>query len=101
MENIETVSKLISPGIFMASLDLEDAYLMIPIHESHRKCLRFTFQGVLYEFIALPFGLSTAPYIFTKIKPVAAFLREEGFLSVIYCIWTIFYYSVIRLRNAP
>ncbi|XP_011883838.1 PREDICTED: uncharacterized protein LOC105570987 [Vollenhovia emeryi] len=39
----------------------------------------------LYEFVALPFGLSTAPYIFTKIlKPVAAFLRGKGFLSIIY-----------------
>lgn len=28
MENIETVSKLISPGIFKASLDLEDVYLI-------------------------------------------------------------------------
>lgn len=85
MEGIDTVCKLLSPGCFMASLDLEDAYLLVPIHESHRKYLRFVFQGKLYEFIALPFGLSTAPFIFTKIlKPVAALLRGKGFLSVIY-----------------
>lgn len=34
---------------------------------------------------ALPFGLSSAPYIFTKLlKPLATVLREKGFLSVIY-----------------
>ncbi|EFN78048.1 hypothetical protein EAI_01855, partial [Harpegnathos saltator] len=28
--------------------------------------LRFQWRGTVYEFTALPFGLSTAPYIFTK-----------------------------------
>ncbi|EFN80306.1 hypothetical protein EAI_16777, partial [Harpegnathos saltator] len=31
-----------------------------------RRFLRFQWRSVTYEFIALPFGLSTAPYIFTK-----------------------------------
>ncbi|EFN81402.1 hypothetical protein EAI_09446, partial [Harpegnathos saltator] len=30
------------------------------------KFLRFQWQGICYEFTSLPFGLSTAPYIFTK-----------------------------------
>lgn len=35
--------------------------------------------------MALPFGLSTAPYIFTKIlRPVFTYLREKGYQSVIY-----------------
>nr|XP_012214762.1 PREDICTED: uncharacterized protein LOC105667509 [Linepithema humile] len=34
---------------------------------------------------ALPFGLSTAPYIFTKIlQPVVTFLRNQGYQSVVY-----------------
>ena len=39
----------------------------------------------MYEFNALPFGLSTAPYVFTKLmKPVVETLRNEGHVSVIY-----------------
>lgn len=69
----------------MATLDLQDAYLSVPVHHSCRKFLRFSFQGIIYEFKALPFGLALAPYVFTKIlKPVLSYLREREFLSVNY-----------------
>lgn len=85
MEDFRTVLKLISKGCFMASFDLQDAYLMIPIHKDFWKFLRFYWQGHLYEFICLPFGLSTAPWVFTKImKPVTSHLRFLGWLSVVY-----------------
>lgn len=62
----------------MATLDLEDAYLLVPIFEGHRKFLRFQWRNKTYEFTALPFGLSTAPYIFTKIlRPVFAYPRKR------------------------
>lgn len=85
MEDLSTATKLISPNSFMATIDLEDSYLLVPIHASHRKYLRFLFRGEIFEFTAMPFGLSSAPYIFTKImRTVVAALRERGFLSVIY-----------------
>ncbi|XP_067217303.1 uncharacterized protein [Linepithema humile] len=70
---------------YLASIDLEDAYLLVPVHQNDRKFLRFRFLGHLYQFRVLPFGLASAPYIFTKIlRPVAYFLRVKGFSSVIY-----------------
>lgn len=85
LEDSRSVSKLLEKGMFMASLDLKDAYYTIPIHRTHRKFLRFRYNGCLYEFLCLPFGLSSAPYVFTKIlKPVASYLRRRGFLSIIY-----------------
>jgi len=40
---------------------------------------------MIHEFTVLPFDLSTAPYILTKILcPVVARLRSEGYCSVIY-----------------
>lgn len=69
----------------MSTIDLKDAYYVIPIAESSKKLLRFLFNGQIYEFTCLPFGLSTAPCVFTKVmKPVVAYLREAGYLSVIY-----------------
>jgi len=85
MEDWKTVIRLLSPEDFLASIDLEDAYLLVPIHQDDRKFLRFRFQGSLFQFKVLPFGLASAPYIFTKIlKPVLYSLRERGFLSVVY-----------------
>jgi len=58
---------------------------LIPIHEAHRKYLRFVWGGKLYEFTCLPFGLSSGPRIFTKImKPVVSYLRSQGYINVIY-----------------
>ena len=69
----------------MCKLDLKDAYLSIPIHKSSRKFLKFHWQGVAYEYTALPFGLSAAPRTFTKVlKPVLAALRAKGIRLVAY-----------------
>lgn len=85
MEDLGIAMKLMSKNCFMATIDLEDSYFLVPVHKDYRKYLRFSFRAKIFEFCALPFGLATAPYIFTKIlRPVAAHLRERGFRSVIY-----------------
>lgn len=85
MEDIRTAMKLISRDSFMATLDLKEAYFLVPIHLDSKKYLRFIWQGKVYEFCALPFGLNTAPWLFTKLlKPVVNYLRKQGFSSVVY-----------------
>ncbi|CAB4001220.1 Hypothetical predicted protein, partial [Paramuricea clavata] len=85
MEALEAVRKLIQPGDFMMKLDLQDAYFSVPMHNSHKKYLRFVFQRITYEFQCLPFGLSSAPRTFTKLlKPVIVLLRTQGIRIVIY-----------------
>lgn len=85
LEDYRIAAKMIVEKSFLARIDLKDAYFLIPIHRESRKYLRFYFQGQLFEFLVLPFGLSTAPYIFTKVlKPVIHFLRARGLLSVVY-----------------
>ena len=69
----------------MTNIDLKDAYLSVPVHETSRKFLRFIWKGTCYQFKALPFGLCSAPRIFTKaLKPVAAFLRRKVIRVLIY-----------------
>lgn len=85
LEDIRTVLKLLTPGCFMGTIDLKNAYFLIPITKADKKYLRFEFQGTLYEFNCLPFGLNTAPSVFTKImKPVVSYLRSLGLISCIY-----------------
>lgn len=39
----------------------------------------------MYEFNCLPFGLASAPYVFTKLtRPVLTYLRSRGCISVNY-----------------
>lgn len=70
-EDGRTASKLMFKDCYMATLDIKDAYYLVPIVKEHRKFLRFYCNQDLYEFTCLPFGLCTAPYVFTKLmKPV-------------------------------
>ncbi|XP_018404624.1 PREDICTED: uncharacterized protein LOC108781208 [Cyphomyrmex costatus] len=85
MEDWRTVVNLLSPNDFLTSIDLQDAYFLIPIHQEDRKFLRFRFRSQLFQFRVLPFDLASAPYIFSKIlRPILHTLREKGFFSVAY-----------------
>ena len=85
METLNAALKIMRKGDYLASLDLKDAYFSIPIAESHRKYLRFIWKNQRYQFRCLPFGLTSAPRIFTKVlKPVVASLRRQGIRIVIY-----------------
>lgn len=85
LEDFRSVMQLVFPGHFMATIDLQDAFHLIPIAPEHRIFLRFYFDGVIYEFEALPFGLSQCPLVFTKVmKPVVRHLRSMDLTSVVY-----------------
>ena len=61
------------------------SYYAVPIHPESRKYLRFYHEGRTYEFCCLPFGLSLAPRVFTRIlRPIIVRLRSEGIRTVIY-----------------
>ena len=64
---------------WMISLDLQDAYLQVPVHPESRRYLRFTMGGVSYQFRVLCFGLTTAPQVFTRLMaPISAILHRYG-----------------------
>ncbi|XP_069811274.1 uncharacterized protein [Dendropsophus ebraccatus] len=81
METVKSTVNLLSKDCFMASIDLKDAYLHVPIHSQFQKYLRIAIciNGSLFhlQFQALPFGIAIAPRVFTKIvAEMAAHVRE-------------------------
>ena len=85
MEDWRTATKLLQKNWFMTTVDLKDAYFLVPIHKASRRFLRFNFNGTLFEFTCMPFGLSSAPYVFTKIiKPVISFLHQQNICVMAY-----------------
>ena len=66
MEGIHTFKDLVQQGDWMTKVDLKDTYFTIPIHTKYIKYVRFIVAGKVYEFTCLPFGLSSAPRVFTK-----------------------------------
>ena len=79
METPRSVLNSIRPGDWMISLDLQDAYLQVPVHHDSRRFLRFVLDGKPFQFRVLCFGLTTAPQVFTRIMaPVSAILHKYG-----------------------
>ena len=84
-ETFPFVLELIQQNDYFASLDLKSAYFSIPIHEDSVKYLKFEWRNQLYAFVSLCFGLSSAPFCFTKVlKPLYAFFRQLGIRCAYY-----------------
>ena len=67
----------------MAKLDVEEAYRIIPIHPDDRQLLGIYLDGQVYMYAALPFGLRSAPLIFTALADGLQWvLQQPGHLSL-------------------
>lgn len=85
MEDHRSAARLVPKSGFMANIDLKEAYLVVPIAKEHHKYLRFEYNQKYFEFKAMPYGLSVAPWVFTKLmKEVISHLRQKGYKSVVY-----------------
>ena len=74
IETPESIRTSLIPGEWVSSIDLSDAYLHIPIHPNW-----FCHRSQVFQFTSLPFGLATAPQVFTMIvKEVKLMALSRG-----------------------
>ena len=70
-------------GALLAKLDVKSAYRLILVHPLDRPLLGIEWQGSVYVDGMLPFGLHSAPKIFTAIVDVLEWiLRSQGVVHV-------------------
>ena len=75
---VEQIIKL-GRGTLMAKVDIKQAYRNIPIHPEDRHLLGMQFDGQVYLDTTLPFGLRSAPKIFTALADALEWiLRRQG-----------------------
>ena len=87
MPTIRHVWQLFQHDDYAFSIDLQDAYLHIPIVKHHHHFLQFVWPSVPYQLKVLPFGLATAPWVFTALtKTYFVPLPSQGF-SILLSIW--------------
>ena len=85
MESIRYAIYMIRPGMFLASLDIKDAFYSIPVQKTHQMFLKFLLKGKALQFNAMPNGYIDAMRVFNKVlKPPFVYLREQGLSSVAY-----------------
>jgi len=79
METTASIINTMTRDSWATSLDLQDAFLHVPIAKRHRKYLRFRCGNNTFQFTSLPFGLAVSPYVFTRVvKPIGAYARPRG-----------------------
>ena len=90
-KDMSIAREVLDAGDFMFSFALKSGYHHVEIFPGHRQYLSFswTFSSshtrLFHFFSVLPFGISSAPYLFTKIlKPLVKKWRSEGKSIVVF-----------------
>ena len=70
---------------FLFKFDLKSGYFHFDLSAKQQTYLGFSWKNKFYCFTVLAFGLTSAPYLFTKcLKPLVKYWRENGINIVLY-----------------
>ena len=84
-EKLTDLQNIVKGGEWMVKFDLTAGYHHIPLKASQQQFFGFEFEGKVYSWQQLFFGLSPAPYIFTMIlRDIARKWRFDGIILVHY-----------------
>ena len=76
MERVSEIASCIMTPMWGCTVDLQDAFYHVPVAWCFHIFLAFIVDGQIYVFQVLPFGLSIAPWAFSRItKPIKAHLH--------------------------
>lgn len=67
MEHAEKAARMMRAGDWMFTLDMKSGYHQVPCKPAFMKFLCFRWQGRVYQWQVMPFGLSTAPRAYSKL----------------------------------
>ena len=75
-EGLGMVSHIVQRDMEMITTDVEQAYYQVPLHKDSQKYLAWRHEGKWIVPTIIVFGVSVAPFVFTKImRPVLGFVR--------------------------
>ncbi|KAN0040727.1 hypothetical protein ACTA71_009065 [Dictyostelium dimigraforme] len=81
----KNLPSMLKKGYYMVKLDIKKAYLHVLVDPQFRDPFRFIWKGAHYRRKTMPFGLSTAPRIFTMLlRPVLRMLRDINVSVIAY-----------------
>ena len=76
MERVLEIASCIVDPMWGCTVDLKDAFYHVPMEWAFHNFLAFVVDGQFYVFQMLPFGLSVAPWAFSRVtKPIKAHLH--------------------------
>ena len=77
VDQVATQAALLGKGALIAKMDIEEAYRLVPIHADDKHLLGIHWEDKLYVDSSLPFGLRSAPLIFTALADGLQWILEQ------------------------
>ena len=85
IEDASLAMHALGQGAQLAKIDIRDAYRIIPVHPEERPFLALSWEGRVYIDCQLPFGLASAPAIFSAVAEALEWvLRRRGVRGVLH-----------------
>ena len=79
MEHAPKAASVLRPGDYLFTVDMKSGYHQIPLKPSFQRYCCFEWQGRVYRWRVMPFGLSSAPRAYTKLSRVLLkYWRRQG-----------------------
>jgi hypothetical protein len=66
MQDQRLLAQVLPQNYFAATADISNAYYQVRVSDNFSHYLCFSFNGKSYRYLGMPFGLRTAPYVFTR-----------------------------------
>ena len=83
VEEVAVRARRLGTGALLAKLDVRSAYRLVPVHPDDRRLLGIEWEDFHYADGALPFGLRSAPKIFTAVADALQWaMRQKGVTMV-------------------
>ena len=101
METAQSVLQSLRPSDWMISIDLQDAYLQVPVHQESRRYLRFCIGERTFQFRVLCFELSSAPHVFTRVMALVSSIMHRFEFRILRYLddWLLFGSSLQEIKR--
>ena len=77
LDHAVRMAKSMGRGTLLAKLDLKEAYRAVPVHPSDQRLLAVSWSGTTYIDKALPFGLRSAPKLFSALTDAMMWVLQD------------------------
>ena len=85
VDHLSTLILQEGKGAFLVKVDIKEAYRIIPVHPHDQPLLGVEWDGAVYIDLALPFGLRSAPKIFSAVADALQWiLIQKGVRTVLH-----------------
>ena len=83
VERVARAAHSLGSGARLAKVDIKSAYRLLPVHPQDRHLLGMEWKGAYYVDAMLPFGLRSAPKIFTAVADALEWcVRQRGVVGI-------------------